>query len=303
MYDLIIIGSGPTGMTAALYAGRFNMKALVVGEVPGGLMINTDIIENYPGYLKISGVELTMKMQEQVQAQGIEIKMEKATSVEKTNHGFKVSTANESFEGKSLIFATGGENRHLGIPGEEEFKNHGVSFCANCDAPLFKGKPVAIVGGSDTAARYALLASEYASKVYIFYRKDTLRAEPALVKSIEAKDNIEVVYNVNVTELKGDTNLKEAVLDNGKIYNIDAIFIAIGQVPQSQLAKNIGVETNEYDAIIIDRGSRTNVKGVYAAGDITNTPWKQIITGNAEGAFAAFSTYEDLQCIDNQKLC
>jgi len=301
MYDLIIIGSGPAGLTAALYAGRFKLKTLVIGEVPGGLMANTDVIENYPGFLRISGVELTMKIQEQVQALGIEIKMEKATKVEKLEQHFKVTTLNESFETKTLIFATGGEHRQLGILGEEEFKNKGVSFCANCDAPLFRDKPVAVVGGSDTAARYALLASEYASKVYVFYRRDKLRAEPALVRSIKQQENIEVIYNVNVTELKGSDKLEEAVLDNNDNYKIAAIFIAIGQIPQSKLAKDIGVKINEYEAIVIDSLSKTNVKGVYAAGDATNTPWKQIIIGNAEGAFAAFSAYEDLKCFKDKE--
>lgn len=295
MYDLIIIGAGPTGMTAALYAGRFNLKTLVIGEMPGGLMVNTDIIENYPGFLKVSGVELTMKLQEQVQALDIEIKMEKVEKVDKLESRFKVKSSSGEHEGKMLIFATGGVHRHLGIPGEEEFKNHGVSFCANCDAPIFKERVVAVIGGSDTAARYALLCSEYASKVYVFYRGDKMRAEPSLVNSLLEKENIEIVYNVNVKELKGDENLKEAILDNGKNYQIDGIFVAIGQIPQSELAKNIGVKIDEYGAIIIDRESRTNVKGVYAAGDVTSTIWKQIIIGNAEGAFAAFSAYEDFK--------
>ncbi|MDD4352011.1 MAG: FAD-dependent oxidoreductase [Candidatus Gracilibacteria bacterium] len=303
MYDLIILGIGPAGLSAALYAGRFQMNTLVIGEIPGGLMVNTDIIENYPGFLKISGVELTLKMQEQVQNLGIEIKMEEITKVEKIEQGFRVSTAKEKFESKMIVFATGGKHRHLGISREKEFEGKGISACANCDAPLFKDKPVAVVGGSDTAARYALLASEYSSKVYVFYRGTELRAEPTLVNALKITPNIEIIYQVNIIELKGTDKLEEVLLDNGKPYKIDALFLGIGQEPQSQLAQEIGVQVNKYGGIIIDKTSKTNVKGVYAAGDVTASPWKQIIIGNAEGAFAAFSAYEDLKCIDNETPC
>ena len=303
MYDLIIIGAGPSGLSAALYAGRFRMDTLVVGEIPGGLMVNTNLIENYPGFLQVSGVELTMKMQDQVQNLGIEIKLEPVQKVAKLKNGFCVSTAKESFESKLLIFATGGEHRKLGVPGEKEFQNHGVSACANCDAPLFKDQQVAVVGGSDTAARYALLASEYAKHVYIFYRGSELRAEPTLVDILEHTPNIEILYNVNVLELKGKKKLEQVVLDNGNTYNITGFFIAIGQDPQSELAKQLGVKVDTHGGIIIDRLSKTNVKGVYAAGDVTDSPWKQIIVGNAEGAYAAYSAYADLKYIDNSDSC
>jgi thioredoxin reductase (NADPH) len=244
-----------------------------------------------------------MKMQEQVQNLGIEIKMESVVKVEKLEQGFKVSTAKESFESKTIIFATGGKHKHLGIPREKEFANKGISACANCDAPLFKDKPVAVIGGSDTAARYALLASEYSSKVYLFYRGKELRAEPTLIHALERTANIEIIYEVNVVELKGQDQLKEVLLDNGDTYQIDCLFLGIGQEPQSELAEELGVKVNKYGGIIIDKSSRTNVKGVYAAGDVTDSPWKQIIIGNAEGAFAAFSAYEDLKCIDKQSPC
>ena len=295
MYDLIIIGSGPAGLSAALYAGRYKLKTLVIGAVPGGLMINTDLIENYPGFLKLSGIELTMKLQEQVQAQGIELKMEKVTKLQKSKAGFQVKTDRETFESRTLIIATGGQHRHLKLDREQEFENHGISYCANCDAPLYKGKTVGVIGGSDTAVRYTLLASEYAQTVHLFYRKEVLRAEPSLLKALENKPNIQIRLNVTVDALHGEQNLSAVSLNTGEKIELQGLFVAIGQVPESELAQDLQVTRDEQGFIVIDRASKTNVKGVYAAGDVTNSPWKQIIIGNAEGAFAAFSAYEYLK--------
>lgn len=295
MYDLIVVGAGPSGLSAALYAGRFKLKTLVIGEITGGLIIDTNVIENYPGFLKISGVELALKLQEQVQAQGVEIKQEQVTGLEKNKQGFVVKTNRENFETRALILAMGGKHRHLKLPKAEEFENHGISYCANCDAPLFKNKVVGVIGGSDTAVRYALLASEYAKMVHLFYRKEVLRAEPSLLSAMEHKKNIEVHLNVIVDALHGEQHLSGVTLNTGIEIALTGLFVAIGQVPQSELARELGVAIDERGFVIIDRESRTNVKGVYAAGDLSNSPWKQIIIGNAEGAFAAFSAYEYLK--------
>jgi thioredoxin reductase (NADPH) len=301
-YDVIIIGGGVGGYSAALYASRFNLSTLVLTEDKGGRLQYTHIIENYPGAGSKSGSEIMSIMETQATSFGSEIKVEKVKGVKKEGNVFKVVTDKKEYPCKTVIIATGVERRNLGVPGEKEFQNKGVSFCATCDGALFKNKIVAVAGGSDSAAKEALLLTEHAKKVYIIYRGDEIHPEPISMTRINEKikeNKIEIISNTNVTEIKGNKVMTHVVLDKehkgSKELKLDGIFIEIGGTPGSALAQGLGVKTDEKGYIVIDRQSKTNVPGVFAAGDVTSNVWKQGIIAAAEGSYAAFSAFEYLK--------
>lgn len=296
MYDIVIIGGGVSGLSAAIYAGRFLMKTAVVAEKLGGTIVLTDDVANYPGFNRITGLELGDKIQGHVKDYDVEIIEKKVTKVEKCKEGcFKVFTDDEYHHTKTIVFATGTDWRKLNVPGEKEFTGKGVHYCALCDGPFYKDKIIGIVGGSDSAAKEALLLAEYGKKVYIIYRGEKIRPEPINLNRVMENETIEVINNTNVIEIKGDKYVTSVILDNpykgSNEFKLDALFIDIGHNPLSGLAKTIGVALNEKDEIIIDRESKTNVRGVFAAGDVVDTKFKQAITGVAEGVTAAYSAY------------
>lgn len=305
-YDFIIIGAGGTGLAAAMYGARLGLKTLVFGttsgtELPvGGVITTTHLVENYPGFEKITGAGLAKKLEDQARSYKlVTLKNEKVTNVEKKGNEFLVKTMKESYKSKTILFATGTKWRKLpeSVKGSREFENKGVSYCALCDGPLFKNKVVGIVGGSDSAAKDALLLSEYAKKVYIIYRGDHIHPEPINMKRIKANKKIEIIDNTNVVEIKGTDLMTSVVLDKPykgkKEISMEGLFIAIGHIALSELAKHIGVKTDAAGEIIINHmTSETNVPGVYAAGDVTNKQFKQLITGVADGCTAAHSAYE-----------
>ncbi len=296
-YDVIIIGAGVAGYAAAMYAGRFMMKTLVIGETPGGTIILTDVTENYPGFKRLTGMELADKIREHALEYGVELVEDKVSRVERKGDAcFIVHTGEDSYHGKAVIFATGTRARKLNVPGEEKFANRGVHYCALCDGFFYRDRVVGVIGGSDSAAKEALLLSQYGKKVYIIYRGEEIHPEPINKKRVEENPKIEVINNTQVVEMKGKGRLEALVLDrpyDGSIeLPIDAVFIAVGHIPMSQLAADIGAETNSKGEIKIDRLSRTNVPGVYAAGDVTDSPFKQAITGVSEGVTAAYSAYQ-----------
>jgi len=303
-YDFIIIGGGGTGLAAAMYSARLGMKTLVLGfthgtELPvGGVITTTNVVENYPGFIRLTGQELAKKLEEHARSYDlVEIKNEKTSEVKKTKEGFFVKTNKNSYEGKAILFATGTKWRKLEVPGSDEFENKGVSYCALCDGPLFKNKAIAVVGGSDSAAKDALLLAEHAKKVYIIYRGEEIHPEPINMERIKRNKKIEIVNNTNVVEIKGGEFMESVVLDRvfkgKKELELEGIFVAIGHVALSDLAKTLGVKTDDSGEIIINhKTSETNVKGVFAAGDVTDKPFKQLITGVADGCTAAYSAYE-----------
>jgi len=299
-YDTIIIGGGCVGFGTAMYCGRFGMKTLVLGDILGGTIILTHVVENYPGFVRLTGQELSDKLKEHAldYKEFVEIKEEKVTVVEKEGNLFKVISTDGEYLTKTLIFATGTQVRKLGVPGEDTFSNRGLSYCALCDGPIFRGKNIAVVGGSDSAAKEALLLTEYGKKVYIIYRGDKIRPEPINMERVEQKikeGKIEMINNTNVVEVKGDKFLNKVILDKpykgSKEFPIDAVFVEIGHLPLSELAVKLGVKTNEKGEIIIDRESKTNVSGIFAAGDVVDTRFKQAITGVGEGVSASYSAY------------
>ena len=302
VYDTIIIGGGPAGYAAALYASRFKLKSLILTEEKGGKLKLTHLIENYPGVQSVSGQELMDVMEKQATQFGCEIKEEKVKGVKKQENKFLITTDKQEYEAKSVIIATGIERRKLDIPGEDEFQNKGVSFCATCDGALFREKVVAVVGGGDSACKEAVMLTEYAKKVYLIYRGEKIRPEPIIMDLIDEKvrqGKMGIITKTNVLEIKGEKMMTHVVLDNphngSKELKLDGIFIEIGGIPGSLIAKELGVALDKKEQIIVDADSKTNVPGVFAAGDVTNSSWKQGIVAASQGAFAAFSTFEYLK--------
>lgn len=301
-YDLIIIGAGPAGLTASIYASRYQIKHLVIGSQLGGAMSWASSIENYPGFKKITGVELAQKMAEQVKGLRGEIKLTEITKLIKKNGNFEAQTEKESFQTKTLIIATGTKRQELGIPGEKEYLGKGVSYCTTCDANFFKDKTVAIIGGANAAAMGAIHLAQLAKKVYLIYRKKPLRAEPIWVKRVTANPKIEVIYETNLTEILGDgskvigAKLDKPYQDREKL-NFEGVFVEIGGIPGSDLAKSLGVELDEKGFIKVSPEMETNIAGVFAAGDIANLhgELQQIVTAVSEGAIAATSVYKYLK--------
>lgn len=303
-YDFLIIGAGVAGLSAAMYGARLGLKTLCLGathgsELPiGGVITTTNIVENYPGFIKLTGSELAENIQKHAEAyELVTIKEEKTVKIDKNEMGFAVKTDKAEYFAKTILFATGTKWKKLEVPGSREFENKGVAYCALCDSPLFRNKTVCVVGGSDSAAKDALVLAEHAKKVYIIYRKEQIRAEPINLRRVMQNQKIEIINNANLTQIKGEKFVKSVILDrefNGSNeLALDGVFVAIGHVVLSDLAKEIGVELNEKGEIKINhKTSETNLAGVFAAGDVSDKPFKQAITGVAEGCTAAYSAYE-----------
>jgi len=295
-YDTIIIGGGISALSAAVYCGRFQLKTLVIGEKIGGNIILTESISNYPGFKKISGMDLFDKIKEHALEYKIDLVGGKVDKVKKVNDYFEVSAKEKVYKVKAIIFATGTDWRKLDVPGEKKFANKGVHYCALCDGAFYKNKAIGVVGGSDSAAKEALLLSEYVKKVYIIYRKGRIRAEPIILKRVQENQNIEIIYDTNVVEIKGNKFVNSIMMDKpyrgSKELKLDGLFVAIGRTPISDIAKSIAVRTNKKGEIITDKNTgATNIKGVYACGDVADNKFKQAITAVAGGVIAANSVY------------
>lgn len=303
-YDFIILGAGGAGLAAAMYGARLGLKTLVLGyshgsELPiGGVITTTNVVENYPGFIKLTGTEIAKKIEDHARSyKEVEIKEEKAKDVKKSGKEFLVKTNESEYKGKAVLFATGTKWRQLDVKGSKEFENRGVAYCALCDGPLYKNKIVAVVGGSDSAAKDALLLAEHAKKVYLIYRGEEIRPEPINKERIRQNKKIEVINKTNITEIKGSQAVESVLLDNPykgkKELELNGVFVAIGHIILSDLAKPLGVKLNSKGEIVIDhKDSSTNIPGIFAAGDVADKPFKQLITGVAEGCTAAFSAYE-----------
>jgi len=300
-YELLIVGAGPAGLTAGIYAARYKLKALIIGTVVGGLMTEAHKVCNFPSIKEISGMELTQKMKDHVLSLGIKIKEDEVESIKKEDDLFRVGTqSGQKFFTKTLLLAFGTRHRRLNLPNEEKFLGRGISYCSTCDGPFFRDKIVGVVGGSDAAVMAALFLSEIAQKVFVIYRKGKLRAIPIWVEELEKRKNVETVFNTNVIGLLGKEKLEKVRLD--KLYQgseylqVDGLFLEVGTVPSQALSQQLGVETDENGFIKIDQSGKTNVRGVWAAGDITtgSDGFMQIITACAEGAVGARDIYKYL---------
>ena len=302
-YDIAIIGAGVAGLAAAMYAGRLGLKVLVIGELQGGTITLTKSIENYPGFISVEGGELGRLMENHAKDYDVDILSGRVEKIQLHRGGkkkhFAVLSGDKKFFSKTLIVATGTEVRKLGVPGEKEFENKGVSYCALCDGPLFKGKVIGVVGGSDSAVKEALLLSEYGKKVYIIYRGKAVRPERQNMLRLNEKikeGKIEVINDTNIVEIKGDAVIGSVVFDReykgSKEFALGGLFVYIGSLPLNKLVKGLRVKLNDKGEIVINGNSETNIRGLYAAGDITDSEWKQAITGVAEGVKAAYYGYQ-----------
>lgn len=293
LYDIIVIGGGCAGLATAIYAKRYNMETLLLTETLGGTITTTHLVENYPGFPSLSGQALADNIIEHANYNKVEMKVgSRVNKVSKDGNTFKIEFGKEVFEARTVVLATGTTYRKLGIPGEKEFSSRGVSYCATCDAPFFKKKNVIMIGGGDSAVKESLVLAEHAAQVTIVYRGEKLRPEPINMKRMEATPNINVIYKTNLTEILGEQSVTKVKLDNGTEMETQGVFVEIGRIPLTEMVNELGAEKNEKGEIKINLMSETNIPGFYAAGDVTDTEWKQAIVGVAEGVKAAYMAFE-----------
>ena len=297
-WDLVIMGGGAAGLSAGIYAARSGLKTLIIEEkMSGGTTADAPTVENYPGFNRISGADLAEKMSTHCRKTGVTInEIETVIGLDLKLDRKIVRTTQTEYETKTVLVATGSHYRELGVPGEKEFRGRGVSYCGVCDGPLFKGKRVLVVGGGNSAAITTLYLSGIVSEVIVVHRRDTFRCEETLAKDVQSKPNVQVIWNAEIKEIKGEKSVNKVVLFDAKIDTarevpIDAVFVQVGEAPNSQVAKDSGIEVNEEGYIKIDIFQRTNMQGVYAAGDVTNNPVKQIGTAVGQGITAALEAY------------
>lgn len=303
MDDLIIIGVGPAGLMASIYASRYKIEHLVIGQTAGGTVTLASKVENFPGFNSISGLALAEKMLEQVKYLGAEVVLKMVGRIEKVDGGFRVITEdNQEYETQTLIVATGTERRKLNIPGENEYLGKGVSYCAACDAPFFRDKTVALIGGSDAAVSGAIHTAQFAQKVFIIYRGEKLRAVPIWLEEAQKNPKIEPIFKTNLKEIKGDgTKVNGVILDNpyqgNDLLPLDGVFIEIGGVPGASLLVPLGVKVDKNGYVVVNEWMETNVTGLFAAGDFTTASYvlQQAITACAQGATAAASAFKFLK--------
>lgn len=294
MYDTIIVGGGAAGLTAAIYAARYNLKTLVIYKEFGGSIVDASIVENFPGFKGISGIELMKKMKEQAKNLGVEFHDGEVIDIK--NKFEVVIKDGKKFKGKTLILALGTRRRKLNLPNEDNYVGKGISYCATCDAPFYKDKIVAVVGSGNAAALAVLLLKQYAKKIYWLIRKDNFKAEPIRIEKIKKLSKVEIIKKVNVKKINGDGLLTDVDLDNGKNLKIDGLFVEIGGFPSANVAKLLGVKLDEKGYIITNDKQETNVEGVFAAGDVTNFFLKQLTTACSQGAVAGTSAYKCTKC-------
>ncbi len=297
-WELIIIGAGAAGLAAAIYGARSGLETLVLEErMAGGTTSDAPMVENYPGFSKIGGIELAEKLTLHCRETGAAIhELEAVKGLNLKGKKKIVETNKTTYRAKAVIIASGSHYRKLDVAGEKELRGRGVSYCGICDGPLFKNKKVMVVGGGNSSVTTTLYLSGIASKVTVVHRRSAFRAEEALVKEATSKENVEVLWNTEVKEIKGDKLLSHAVLydkisKETREFPVEAIFVQVGEDPNSKLPRESGVEVNKEGYIKIDIFQQTNIPGVYAAGDVTNHPVKQIGTAVGQGITAALEAY------------
>jgi thioredoxin reductase (NADPH) len=297
-YELIIIGAGPAGLAAGIYAVRSGLKTLVLEKkMAGGTVADAPMVGNYPGIQDAKGSEIAQKIHAHAKSSGVKVnEFERVETLKLSADRKVVKTQKTEYEAKTIIIASGSHYRELGIPGEKEFRGKGVSYCGICDGPFFKGKRVLVVGGGNSALMTALYLAHLAGETKVVHRRETFRAEEVLVQELKKLRNTEVLWSTEVKEIVGDKVVKKVVvLDNKnnetKEVPVDGVFVHVGESPNSQLAKEAGVAVDEDGYIKIDWLQHTNIGGVYAAGDVTNHPVKQVGTAVGQGITAALEAY------------
>lgn len=299
VHDLIIIGAGPAGLGASIYASRYKMDHIIIGEEVGGQVAEASEIENWPGEKLISGRDLMDKFVEQTKSLGGEIIQKGVDKVEKSKEGFDVYVEDRVYKSRTIIFALGMKPRKMNVPGESKFIGKGISYCATCDATFFRDKEVAVIGGGDAAAMAAVHLSDFANRVYLLHRKE-VNWNPTRQEEMEKNSKIELVLSDGVKEVKGSDKVEGIICTHEEVEKelaVQGLFIEIGSVPGVAIVKGLGVEIDEQNYIKVDQAQMTNIERVWAAGDATNgsNKFRQIITAAAEGAVAAGSVYKKLK--------
>ena len=302
MNDLIILGSGPAGMTAAIYAHRYNLNSILIGDIPGGMMVYPEEITNFPSYPSINGLDLIDNFKKHLTSLEIKTIESEVSRIVKFEDHFQIFTKNDKeFEGKNLLIALGTSKRKLNISGEEKFTGRGVHYCATCDASFYANKAVAVVGGSDSATLAAELLSEKSSWVYLIVRGTEIKGSQERVARLKEKENVEILLENEISEIIGDKFVEKIKLkkefDGSNELALSGIFVEIGGVPNIALFSDLGIEVDKSGYIIVDQNQKTNISNIYAAGDITNTHpgFKQIVTACSEGAVAIYNIYQDIK--------
>ena len=288
MYDIIIVGAGPAGLTAAIFARRARKNVLVLeARTYGGQIITSSVVENYPGERKMTGADFATKLYNQAKDLGAEVVFEKVTEITPDK---EVITTNNRYKAKAIILATGSDHRKLGIEGEDYLVGKGLSYCATCDGAFFRNKPVAVAGGGDTAVEESLYLSDIASKVYLIHRSEELNGDSSNIDALKSRDNIEIIHNSNITKLVYDNLLSAIEVTNkdGEVRTIDinGLFIAVGRVPENQNFSKL-VNLDEAGYIIASEDCKTNVDGIFVAGDNRTKSLRQLVTATSDGAMAA----------------
>lgn len=296
--DLIIIGGGPAGLSAALYGKRNGLSTLVIEKgVCGGLMTEAPLVENYLGFISISGMDLAQKFKQHALAYSDIIELKEVTSVTKKENTFVVHTGGEEHQARSIILATGARHAQLGVEGEETYRGRGVSYCATCDGFFYRNRSAMVVGGGNSAVIDAIHLHDLGCHVTLIHRRNELRAEKTLKNALEKRE-IPILWNSVLEKINGDGDVNGAIVKdvkNGEKTNVpvEGVFISVGEIPNNELAKELGMELDGRGFIKTDKGQRTNIPRAYAAGDITGGV-KQIIVGCSEGAISAISAFEDI---------
>lgn len=305
MYDVIIIGSGPAGMTAGIYAVRREMKTLIIGKELGGQLIWANEIENYPGFESIKSFELIDRIKSQASNFGVEFKNDEVKKITKLPDGkFLLHAGREEFQAKTVIITMGLSPRRLAVPGEVELNGRGVSYCANCDGPFYKGKKVAIIGGGNSALDAAEFMSKIASKVYLVHRRSEFKAFDVLVKEVKNRPNIEILFDMETVRIDGDDKVEKLVLKNLNTQSeseisVDGVFVEIGRIASTDLVADL-VERDKASQIIVERNMSTKTEGLFAAGDVVACEFKQIPIAMGQATIAALSSYQYIQMKNEQ---
>lgn len=305
VYDVVIAGAGPAGMTAAVYTSRANMSTLMLERgIPGGQMANTEEIENYPGFAHILGPDLSTQMFEHAQKFGAEYAYGDIKEVVDGNPYKIVRTGDKEYLAKAVIIATGAEHRLLGVPGEKELSGRGVSYCAVCDGAFFRGKELVVVGGGDSAVEEAVFLTRFASKVTIIHRRNEFRAQKILQKRAFENEKIEVIWDTVVKEIRGENVVQSVLLENVKTgeqreYPTNGVFIYVGMDPLTQSVRGLGI-TNEAGYVLTDEQMRTKVPGVFAAGDVREKMLRQVVTATGDGSIAAQAAQHYVEALDER---
>jgi alkyl hydroperoxide reductase subunit F len=291
MYDLIIVGGGIAGVTAAIYAARKEMKFAIISPDFGGRIVNTTYVENWPGIKSISGQNLADSYVEHMKSLNVEMIEDRVMEVKYENH-FIITTKNGFYEARTLIWATGSRHRVLNIPGEEKFSGRGVTYCSICDGPIFKDKTVAVIGGGNVGLTAAIYMSNIADKVYLIECSEKLNGDPILVGRLKSQNNVEIMTSIRLKSINGERRVTSVTLEDGREIQLDGVLINIGYVPVIEPIKNI--VKLKYGHVEVDWKNMTKTPGLFAAGDVVSNPYKQLLISASDGAKAALGAYDYL---------